>query len=229
MPGPYRNEFMGAMKAEIEELEKHVTWKVIKHSDMKKTKKNDGTYGYLQVLTGTWVYRMMRFPSDEMRQIKARFCAREDLQNDEDVFEKFSAVASWPSIRILLTTAIQRDWKIEQIDFSNAFIQADMERDVFVSIPVMFSDFNGIPSSEICLKLMKSLYGLKEVLRLWHDCLAKVLIKEELTPSSHDPAIFYGRNMALAVYVDDVLIFGPSATKIHKVIKELKLDFDLEV
>ncbi len=53
----------------------------------------------------------------------------------------------------------------------------------------MFNDFNGIPNSELCLKLKKPLYGLKEAPRLWHDYLVKGLIRAGFMQSSHDPVI----------------------------------------
>ncbi len=41
---PYRNENMEAMNVEVEELEKHGTWEVMKCSDIKKVRKKDGSF-----------------------------------------------------------------------------------------------------------------------------------------------------------------------------------------
>ena len=129
-----------------------------------------------------------------------------------------------------MITALQKDWCIKQIDFSNAFVQADLTRNIYVSIPAMFKDFSGLNSSELCLKLNKSLYGLKGAPKLWHDWLAKALVKAGFTESSNDPGIYYGRGIALAVYVDDVLLFGPDSEEMKKVIKELQLQgFELKI
>ena len=59
--------------------------------------------------------------------------------------------------------------------------------------------------------------------KLWADFLAKGLFNAGFKPSDHDPGIFYGRGMVLAVYVDDVLLFGPDSKEIDKVLKELQL------
>ena len=194
------------MKKEIEELEAHGTWAVVRKSNVPDIKLEDGTTKKPQILAGTWLFRIKRFPSGILRKIKARFCAGGDLENDEDVFETYVPVISWSFIRMLLITSLQKNWKIEQIDFSNAFVQAEMKRDVYVSIPAMFGDFISIPSTELCLKLNKSLYGLREAPKLWHAWLA---------------GIFYGRGMALAVYVDDVLLFVSNSNEMKMLLRSL--------
>ena len=176
------------------------------------------------------MFRLKRFPSGLLRKVKARFCARGDLQDDVDVFDTYAPVASWSSIRMLTVTAMQKGWITRQIDFSNAFVQAPMSRDVYVSLPAMFADSNSIESKLLCLKLRKRLYGLKDAPKLWHDWLAKGLSKAQFTPSDSDPGIYFGRGMCLVVYVDDVLLFGPNEEDMEKVISELQLDgFDLKL
>ena len=119
-------------------------------------------------------------------KVKARFCARDDLQEDVDVFDKYAPVASWSSIRMLTVTAMQKGWITRQIDFSNAFVQAPMARDVYVSLPAMFCDAHGLDSKALCLKLKKSLYGLREAPKLWHDWLEGGLAKAGFQPSDSD-------------------------------------------
>ena len=63
---------------------------------------------------------------------------------------------------MLTVTALQQGWTTKQIDFSNAFVQAPMERNVCVSLPAMFTDTNGFDIKELCLKLKKSLHGLRD-------------------------------------------------------------------
>ena len=105
-----------------------------------------------------------------------------------------------------------------------------MEKDIYVSISAMFDEFSGLPNSDLCLKLKKSLYGLKEAPKLWHDWLAKALVCAGFTSSSHDPENFFGKGMSLAVYVDDVLFFGHDVDETEKVFNKLQLDdFELKV
>ena len=72
--------------------------------------------------------------------------------------------------------------------------------------------------------------GIVEAPKLSGDWLAKGLYKCGFIASDTDPGIYYGRDMALAVYVDDVLLFGPDEEEMNKVLEELKLDgFDFNI
>ena len=221
--GEYRDEFLEGMALKISELEGHGTWKVIKRSEIPDKKLLDGTIGKPKVIPTTWAFKIKRWPSGLMRKIKARFCVRGDLQKGvDDVFDTYAPVASWASIRMLTIMSLQKQWVTKQIDFSNAFVQAPLNKDVYVALPAMFNDTSGIDTNALCLKLEKSLYGMREAPKLWGDWLAKALERAGFTPSQEDPGIHYGRGMAIAVYVDDVLFFGPSEPEMEKVIVELQ-------
>jgi Reverse transcriptase (RNA-dependent DNA polymerase) len=151
-------------------------------------------------------------------------CVRGDLQTEgvDDVFDTYAPVASWSSIHMLTVLTLQKQWVTKQIDFSNAFVQALLNKDVYVTLPALFQVTSGINSKLLCLKLNKSLYEMCEAPKLWSDWLAKGLSKAGFSPSHEDPVIYYGRGMAIAVYVDDVLFFGPCKAEMEKVITELQ-------
>ena len=229
--GPYRDEFLDGMTLEITELEGHKTWTVMRRDEIKPVTREDGTTYIPQVIPLTWAFRIKRWPSGLMRKIKARLCVRGDLQTEgvDDVFDTYAPVASWTSIRMLTVLSLQRNWVTKQIDFSNAFVQAPLNKDVYVGLPAMFQDTSGIDPKLLCLKLHKSLYGMREAPKLWSDFLEKGLHRCGFQPSHEDPGVYYGRGMAIVVYVDDVLFFGPTETEMEKVINELQADgFELK-
>jgi hypothetical protein len=123
---------------------------------------------------------------------------------------------------MLTTMALEQGWVTKQIDFSNAFVQAPINRDVYVSLPPLFDDTSGIDSKQLCLKLNKSLYGLKEAPKLWADFLAGALERQGFVATAQDAAVFHGHGMAIAVYVDDVLFYGPDEQKMEEVITNLQ-------
>ena len=70
--------------------------------------------------------------------MKARFCVRGDKQEaGVDYFETYAPVVSWTTIRMMLTLSIVMNLKTRQVDFSNAFAQAELHGDeqVFVELP----------------------------------------------------------------------------------------------
>jgi hypothetical protein len=113
-------------------------------------------------------------------------------------------------------------WASRQVDFSNAFVQATLEEEVYVEVPAMFADENNHDKESVVLKLHKSLYGLVQAPRSWYHHLQKGLDKLDFKPSERDSAMYYGRGMILITYVDDTLFFGPDLKEIEKVIAELE-------
>ena len=164
MSGPHHTEFLEAMNKEIEELESHNTWKVIPKSSLPEG---------VNILPGTWALRIKRFPDGRFRKIKARFCARGDKQIEGiDYFDKYAPVVSWSTVRLLLCTSISQGWKTKQVDFSNAFVQAELEEDVYIGLPSGFEGPEGQDRKEVVLKLNKSLYGLVQAPMYWANHLA---------------------------------------------------------
>jgi hypothetical protein len=71
LTGPYRNEFLDAMTVEIDELEAHGTWTVMKIADILPAQHEDGTTYIPQVVPLTWAYHLKRWPSGLLCKIKA--------------------------------------------------------------------------------------------------------------------------------------------------------------
>jgi hypothetical protein len=53
---------------------------------------------------------------------------------------------------MLSVLALQRNWITKQIDFSNAFVQAPLNKDVYVALPSMFQDSNGLDPRLLCFE-----------------------------------------------------------------------------
>ena len=50
----------------------------------------------------------------------------------------YAPVASWTSIRLLLTMIVLHNWTTNQIDYVQAFPQAPAEKDIYLKVPVGF-------------------------------------------------------------------------------------------
>jgi hypothetical protein len=160
-----------------------------------------------------------------MRKHKARFCCtRGDKQIEGvDYFESYAPVVAWSTVRMVMNIAVQRGWATRQVDFSNAFVQATSEEEVYLEVlPAMFGDENNHNNESVVLKLKRSLYGLVQAPRSWYHHLQKGLSDLDFKPSECDEAMYYGRGMILITYVDDTLFFGPDLKEIEKVIAELE-------
>ena len=115
MKGPYRDGHRDAMRKEIEQLEEKETWKVVPRPK------------YAKVIPGTWAFRAKRFSHGQLRKLKARFCVRRDKQEaGVDYFETYAPMVSWTMIRMMTTLSIVMGLKTKQVDYTNAFAQAEL-------------------------------------------------------------------------------------------------------
>ena len=211
MRGPHREEFLEAMKDEIRSLEKYNTWTLVRRASLPEG---------VKPLPSMWVFCIKRYPDGGFCKTKARFCVRGDKQvAGIDYFEKYAPVVSWSTVRLLLCISISNNWKTRQVDFSNAFVQAELKEDVYVTLPAMFADEN---ETDVVMKLNRSLYGLVQAPMHWYNHLRKSLGDVGLKVSNLDPCLFFGDGMIVLVYVDDCLFFGPDLGKIDNTIKQLR-------
>lgn len=73
------------------------------------------------------------------------------------------------------------------------------------------------------LELRKSLYGLCQSANLWHRKITQFLKKIGFDPITADPSVFINeRGLIVALYMDDIVIFGKDEAQIGVVKEKLK-------
>src|SRR5436190_16780783 len=101
------------------------------------------------------------------RSVQSPPCGKGYTQTYGMDYEKtFSPVAKMNTVRILLSCAENRDWKVHQLDVKNAFLHGDLREEVYKEIPPGFDDPKIV--GKVC-RLKHSLYGLKQSPRAWFD------------------------------------------------------------
>ena len=80
--------------------------------------------------------------------------------------------------------------------------------------------------------LHKALYGLRQAPRAWFDHLKRVLLSLVFLHSVSDPSLFYyrrnGVELYVLVYVDDILLTGSHAGRVHSIITQMQQHFSLK-
>ena len=174
MNGPNANEYIKAMQLEIHSLVAQNTWVSVPRPSKKHN-----------VLKGTWAFKLKRLPDGTAYRFKARFCARGDLHREGiDFFETYAPVVQWSTIRLLLSTVLTEGWTTRQVDYTNAFAQAELKEEVYVEYPKMFGPKSG---PDRVLHLLKSLYGLRQAPRTFFEKLKSGLEERGWKQSAIDP------------------------------------------
>ena len=144
----------------------------------------------INVFGNIWVYQIKRRVDGSIERYKTRLVARGFTQQEGiDYSETFSPVVKQTTVRLVFFIAVSRNWNIHQLDIYNAFLNGVLTEEVYLKQPPGFVD-STLPSH--VYRLHKSLYGLKQVPRVWYTRLSDFLLSigffaPRLTP----PYLFY--------------------------------------
>ena len=140
---------------------------------------------------------------------KSRLVARGFKQREGiDFSETFAPTVSSSCVRLLSAIACERNLDLCHFDVDQAFVQAELNEDVFLRLPGGCGDLSGK-----VVRLNKSLYGLKQASRMWHTHLITCLKSLGFEQCQADVCVFRlvedGRIVITAVvHVDDIFTVG---------------------
>uniref|UniRef100_A0ACD5Y6T1 Uncharacterized protein n=1 Tax=Avena sativa TaxID=4498 RepID=A0ACD5Y6T1_AVESA len=206
-----------AMKEELESIESNGTWEL---SSLPSGHKPIGL---------KWVYKIKKDPVGKIIKYKARLVAKGYVQRQGIDFEEvFAPVARMETVKLLLAVAAQMGWQVHHLDVKSAFLNGELQEEVFVTQPPGFV-VEGQDSK--VLKLHKALYELRQAPRAWNVKLDKTLadLGFEKCPLEH--AVYKrntpGESLLVRVYVDDLIITGTSVSGINQFKDQMKRMFSM--
>ncbi|GKA92269.1 retrovirus-related pol polyprotein from transposon TNT 1-94, partial [Tanacetum coccineum] len=174
------------------------------------------------VITLKWIYKVKLDELGGILKNKARLVARGYRQEEGiDFEESFAPVARLEAIRIFLAFAAHMNMVVYQMDVKTAFLNGNLQEEVYVSQPDGFVDPD---NPNHVYKLKKALYGLKQAPRAWYDMLSSFLISQDFSKGSVDPTLFI-RKEGKELLLKDVLIL---VTPVILHVEKSKLDEDKE-
>jgi hypothetical protein len=115
------------------------------------------------------------------------------------------------------------------MDVKTAFLNGELEEEIYMDQPDGFA----VKGQEgmVC-KLLKSLFGLKQAPKQWHEKFDKTLTSVGFVVNEADKCVYYrfggGEGVILCLYVDDILIFGTSLNVIKEVKDFLSQNFEMK-
>jgi hypothetical protein len=146
---------------------------------------------------------------------KARIVARGFTQEyGINYFDTYSPVARLTSLRVLLTIVAAQDLEVYQRDGDTAFLNGTSEEDIYMDFP---DGYQQQDKRSTGLKLIRSLYGLKQSPRVWWHLISTYLEELGFTRLSAGWGLYHHKRKKayLLLYVDDVLIAAEHSETIN--------------
>ncbi|KAI0994024.1 hypothetical protein K3495_g14159 [Podosphaera aphanis] len=140
-----------------------------------------------------------------------------------DYLETYSPTMRADSLRILLSIAAFRDWEIHQVDVKTAYLEGDLEEEIFMKSP------EGMKGTKY-VRLNKALYGLKQSGKAWYAKLDAELSSFDFSKSECDSCIYISRTkqLVIGVYVDDLIICGQEIQSVNEIKANLSSRFPIK-
>lgn len=135
-------------------------------------------------------------------------------------------MARWDTIRIILSVSAQKGWGVYQLDVKSAFLQGDINKNVYVEQP---RGFESSEEWEKVYKLNKVLYDLRQAPSAWYSRIEGYFMREEFTKCYRKHTLFVKAKgediLIVSIYVDDLIYTSSSDTMLEAFKSSMKNEF----
>lgn len=212
-------KWIEAMNEEMGALQRNSTWELVPLPEGKKT------------IGCKWVYTVKLKADGSIDRYKAGLVAKGYTQKyGVDYQETFAPVAKLDTVRVLISLAANRDWPLKQFDVKNAFLNGNLEEEVYMELPPGVK-LGSSTKNKVC-RLRKSLYGLKQSPRAWFGRFSETMKAFGYRQSGADHTLFIkrkeGKLTALIVYVDDMVLTGDDHEEMRLLQEYLATEFEMK-
>ncbi|KAK9083413.1 hypothetical protein Scep_029884 [Stephania cephalantha] len=146
-----------------------------------------------------------------------------------DFSETYSPVVKASTIRVIRSLAVHFRWSICKLDINNAFLNGNLEEEVYTNQPEGSVDTS---KPDYVCKLKRALYGIRQSPTAWFDRLKSTLVSWGFTNTKSDNSLFIQRVgksvLYILVYVDDIIVTGSHPDMIKSFICTLHITFALK-
>jgi transposase InsO family protein len=210
-------KWKNVMEEEMSMIQKNKTWELV-------DKPEDS-----HIIGVKWVFRTKLNADCSINKYKARLVVKGYAQIfGVDYSDTFAPVSRLDTIRLVLAIAAQKGWKVFQLDVKSAFLNGDLQEEIYVEQPEGFVVQGG--EDKVYL-LKKALYGLKQASRAWYSKINDHLLSIGFVKSLSESTLYVkhkGKNsLIISLYVDDLLVTGNDTRLIEEFKQEMMQAFEM--
>jgi hypothetical protein len=168
-----------------------------------------------------------------MVRYKARLVAQGFMQRlNIDFNETYSPVMNGITFRYLISLVIQNHLSLQLIDVVTADLYGSLDSEIYMKVPDGIHALNMHANHNMyCVKLVKSLYGLKQSGRMWYNQLKEFILNKGYSNSDDCPCVFIRKSATgfciISAYVDDLNIIGHTKD-VDEARNHLKVEFEMK-
>nr|GEX67906.1 zinc finger, CCHC-type [Tanacetum cinerariifolium] len=165
-----------------------------------------------------WIFKRKLKVDGTIEKFKARLVIQGFKQNSGiDYFDTYAPVARISTIRLLIAMASIHNLIIYHMDVKTTFLNGELKEEVYINQPQGF--FMPGNENKVC-KLIKSLYGLNQTSKQWHQTFDEVVWSNGYLLNQSEKCVYSkfdesGKRVIICLYVDDILIFGTDQVQVN--------------
>ena len=182
-------------------------------------------------LKGKLVCKRKRDDSGKVVRYKVRYVAKGYAQQYGIDYDKTTApTARLESFRAILHIAASLGWELQQFDIKTAFLHGILpeEETMYMEQPPGFE----VPGKEQwVMRLMKSIYGMKQASRIWNQTFHKAVQNWGFERLACEWCVYRRETptgiIIFAVHVDDIICSASSPEEINRFKAELRSHWEI--
>jgi hypothetical protein len=176
-----------------------------------------------ELLDCMWVYVYKFDKHGRLVKCKARLVVRGDQQAKSGAESTYAPTLAGRSFRTLIAIAAQFDPELIQYDVTNAFVNAELEQEIYMRM------LPGYRRPGTVLRLRKALYGLRQAPLLWQQHFTATLRDIGFLPVPHEPCCYTKNGVLVFFYVDDIVLAYRQSQQqeIDKIVQVLQSKYHL--
>ena len=159
-------------------------------------------------VVGSRIIFKVKYKNGQVERYKCRFVAKGFSQvYGVDYLLTYSPVVQLTSIRLLLAICLHKNFKMFHMDVEAAYVNTPLNEEIYIELPEGHQEYSADGKPK-CLRLLKSLYGLKQSGLNWNIHLSTILLECGFVQSEVDPCVYYfnkgHESIIIGCYVDDI-------------------------
>jgi hypothetical protein len=183
-------------------------------------------------IKGKWVFVRKRDENGKIIRFKSRYVAQGFSQEfGVNYFGTYAPVMDKIQLRWMIAFAASNNLTLRQADVVTAYLYGKIDVELYITLPPSTKPTSSRSFTQPCMKILKSLYGLKQAGRIWYLHFSEFLVKRGFTTHECCPCLFVKKQnsdlIILGLYVDDIIMIGTDSA-IRETMAALKVQFKIK-